>query len=63
VLCRLGRAYRSAGGGRQTGLHRGGCRWGGGDAISVNVLKSLARKNAKQVEEKEDDLDLDFEIN
>ena len=32
-------------------------------AISVNVLKSIARKNAKQVEEKEDDLDLDFEIN
>ena len=32
-------------------------------AISVNVLKSIARKSAKQVEEKEDDLDLDFEIN
>ena len=32
-------------------------------AISVNVLKSFAHKNAKQVEEKEDDLDLDFEIN
>ena len=32
-------------------------------AISVNVLKSIARKNAKQVVEKEDDLDLDFEIN
>ncbi|AMJ72564.1 PTS fructose transporter subunit IIA [Enterobacter cloacae] len=32
-------------------------------AISVNVLKRIARKNAKQVEEKEDDLDLDFEIN
>ncbi len=32
-------------------------------AISVNVLKRIARNNAKQVEEKEDDLDLDFEIN
>lgn len=32
-------------------------------AISVNLLKGIARKNAKQVEEKEDDLELDFEIN
>ena len=32
-------------------------------AVSVNVLKRIARKNTKQVEEKEDDLDLDFEIN
>ena len=32
-------------------------------AVSVNVLKSLARKNKKAVVEKEDDLDLDFEIN
>ncbi|WP_224157874.1 MULTISPECIES: hypothetical protein, partial [Enterobacteriaceae] len=27
------------------------------------VLKSLARKNGSSTEEKEDDLDLDFEIN
>ena len=32
-------------------------------AICVNVLKSLARKNVSQTDEKEDDLDLDFEIN
>lgn len=32
-------------------------------AVSVNVLKSLARKQQKPVAEKEDDLDLDFEIN
>ena len=32
-------------------------------AVSVNVLKRIARKNTKQIEEKEDDLDLDFEIN
>ncbi len=32
-------------------------------AVSVNLLKSLARKNKKAVVEKEDDLDLDFEIN
>jgi fructose-like PTS system EIIC or EIIBC or EIIABC component len=32
-------------------------------AISVNVLKSIARKNAKQIKDKDDDLDLDFEIN
>lgn len=32
-------------------------------AVCVNVLKRIARKNTKQVEEKEDDLDLDFEIN
>lgn len=31
--------------------------------LDVNVLKSLARKNKKAVVEKEDDLDLDFEIN
>ncbi len=29
----------------------------------VNVLKSLARKNGSSIDEKEDDLDLDFEIN
>ncbi|MCV3031016.1 hypothetical protein OHF24_23070, partial [Escherichia coli] len=27
------------------------------------VLKSLARKNGSSTDEKEDDLDLDFEIN
>jgi fructose-specific PTS system IIC-like component len=32
-------------------------------AVCVNVLKSMARKNVKPVEEKEDDLDLDFEMN
>ncbi|EEY3853476.1 PTS fructose transporter subunit IIC [Escherichia coli] len=32
-------------------------------AVCVNVLKSLARKNGSSTEEKEDDLDLDFEIN
>lgn len=32
-------------------------------AICVNVLKSLARKNGSSTDEKEDDLDLDFEIN
>ena len=32
-------------------------------AVCVNVLKSLARKKVSQVDEKEDDLDLDFEIN
>lgn len=32
-------------------------------AVSVNLLKSLARKNKKVAVEKEDDLDLDFEIN
>ena len=32
-------------------------------AVSVNLLKILARKNKKAVVEKEDDLDLDFEIN
>lgn len=32
-------------------------------AICVNVLKSLARKNGSSADEKEDDLDLDFEIN
>ena len=55
MLCRLGRAHRSPCGGGQAGLHRGGCRGAVVTAISVNVLKSFARKNAKQVEEKEDD--------
>ncbi|EEW0947948.1 PTS fructose transporter subunit IIC [Escherichia coli] len=32
-------------------------------AVCVNVLKSLARKNGSSTDEKEDDLDLDFEIN
>lgn len=32
-------------------------------ALCVNVLKSLARKKEPQINEKEDDLDLDFEIN
>ncbi|EHR3405671.1 PTS fructose-like transporter subunit EIIC, partial [Salmonella enterica subsp. enterica serovar Infantis] len=32
-------------------------------AVCVNVLKSLTRKNVSQVDEKEDDLDLDFEMN
>jgi len=32
-------------------------------AVCVNVLKSLARKNVDPVSEKEDDLDLDFEMN
>lgn len=32
-------------------------------AVCVNVLKSLARKNGSSIDEKEDDLDLDFEIN
>ncbi|HDQ6767847.1 TPA: PTS fructose-like transporter subunit EIIC [Escherichia coli O128:H2] len=32
-------------------------------AVCVNVLKSLARKNGFSTDEKEDDLDLDFEIN
>ena len=32
-------------------------------AVCVNVLKSLARKNGSSADEKEDDLDLDFEIN
>ena len=32
-------------------------------AVCVNVLKSLARKKVSQVEQKEDDLDLDFEMN
>ncbi|KAB0875269.1 fructose-like permease IIC component 2 [Cronobacter sakazakii] len=32
-------------------------------AICVNILKSIARKHTKPVDEKEDDLDLDFEIN
>ena len=32
-------------------------------AVCVNVLKSLARKKVSQVGEKEDDLDLDFEMN
>lgn len=32
-------------------------------AVAVNILKSLARKNKSQAVEKEDDLDLDFEIN
>jgi fructose-specific PTS system IIC-like component len=32
-------------------------------AVCVNVLKSLARKNIDPVSEKEDDLDLDFEMN
>lgn len=32
-------------------------------AVCVNVLKSLARKNRSSTDEKEDDLDLDFEIN
>lgn len=31
--------------------------------VCVNVLKSLARKNGFSIDEKEDDLDLDFEIN
>ncbi|SUH40642.1 putative PTS system fructose-like transporter subunit EIIC [Salmonella enterica subsp. enterica] len=37
--------------------------WRGGNAVCVNVLKSLTRKNVSQVDEKEDDLDLDFEMN
>ncbi len=32
-------------------------------AVCVNVLKSLARKKVSQVDQKEDDLDLDFEMN
>ena len=32
-------------------------------AVCVNILKSLARKNAKPHTGKEDELDLDFEIN
>lgn len=32
-------------------------------AVCVNVLKSLARKKGSSTDEKEDDLDLDFEIN
>jgi len=32
-------------------------------AVCVNELKSLARKNGSSTDEKEDDLDLDFEIN
>ena len=32
-------------------------------AVCVNILKSLARKNVDPVSEKEDDLDLDFEMN
>ncbi|HAF52814.1 MAG TPA: PTS fructose transporter subunit IIC [Leclercia adecarboxylata] len=32
-------------------------------AVCVNVLKRLARKNVDPVSEKEDDLDLDFEMN
>ncbi len=32
-------------------------------AVCVNVLKSLARKNGSSTDEKEDDPDLDFEIN
>lgn len=32
-------------------------------AVCVNVLKSLVRKNGSSTDEKEDDLDLDFEIN
>lgn len=37
-------------------------RWCMGIAC-VNVLKSLARKNVSRVDGKEDDLDLDFEMN
>ncbi|PAP52192.1 PTS fructose transporter subunit IIC, partial [Salmonella enterica subsp. enterica serovar Braenderup] len=32
-------------------------------ACCVNVLKSLTRMNVSQVDEKVDDLDLDFEMN
>ncbi|OEC11103.1 PTS fructose transporter subunit IIA [Salmonella enterica subsp. enterica serovar Typhimurium] len=32
-------------------------------AVCVNVLKSLTRKNVSPVDEKEEDLDLYFEMN